>query len=98
MQNSSLISSPDKINPSFFKAVAPQPFRDSKDQQDTMEFGRSLLAEIEKKTKDSPLKGLIKELFSVEIEHRYECQTCKKVSINTEESLDIPLSFCKLFL
>ena len=85
----------DKIDPSFLKNVVPEPFRSNKDQQDTMEFGRTLLEDLAKKLKDSPLQGFIKNLFSVEIVHSYECQECRNASKNVEECLDIPLSFCK---
>ncbi len=87
----------DKIDPSFLKNLVPEPFRSNKAQQDTMEFGRSLLEDIEKRMKDSPLQGFIREIFNVEIIHSYHCLECGNVSKNLEESCDIPISFCKIY-
>lgn len=83
----------ERINPRFFKETVPEPFRSSVGQQDTMEFGLVLLDDIEKKTKDTPLSKLVKEMFTLEIVHRYTCQDCQSTSLNNEENLHIPLTF-----
>lgn len=93
MKANSTVPKPEKINPTFFKNTLPEPFCISHDQQDAMEFGRILLEDIEKKAKEIPLGKLIKELFTVEIVHRYHCQECGQSSVNSEESIHISLSF-----
>lgn len=93
MKANSTVPKPEKINPTFFKNTLPEPFCSSHDQQDAMEFGRVLLEDIEKKAKEIPLGKLIKELFTVEIVHRYQCQECGQSSVNSEESIHISLSF-----
>jgi len=94
MKKSAELGSLEQIKLSEFKKLMPEPFNSSKDQQDTIDFGRALLDDIEKKTKGSALEGLIEKLFTCEIAHRYECQECGNASENIDKAVDFPLSFC----
>lgn len=97
MKKSAEIGSKEQIDPREFKTTVPEPFRTLVEQQDAMDFGRALLDEMEKKTKDSPLQGLIEELFTCEIAHSYECQTCGNVSQNIDKAVEFSLSFCMYY-
>lgn len=55
----------EAINPNFFKAVLPDYFRESHAQQDTAEFGRAFLDQLEDSLKitENPVCCLDYEIF-----------------------------------
>lgn len=85
----------EPIDPSDLKSLMPEPFGSSKDQEDTMVFGRALLDDIEKRSRESPISDLIEKLFTSEISHRFDCQDCGNAPEAIEKAVEVPLSFSK---
>jgi uncharacterized UBP type Zn finger protein len=81
------------IYPAFFKAILPEFFRDTNAQQDSSEFGRVFLDQVEGWFKGAGEEDIIKKLFMGEMNASITCQDCQNRVEKVETYLDLGLHF-----
>ncbi len=85
----------EAITPTFLKATLPLHFKTSHAQEDSSEFGRFYLDDLEKSLAQTEERDLIKEMFTGEMISHITCQDCQTKYKKTEHFLDLSLNFGK---
>jgi len=83
----------EAITPTFLKATLPLHFKTSHAQEDSSEFGRFYLDDLEKSLAQTEERELIKEMFTGEVISNITCQDCQTKYKKTENFMDLSLNF-----
>lgn len=89
-----MLSEEEAVDPSSFKPCLPEPFSNSKTEQDAYEFLTRYLDCLENALKYSgEIKDLVDECFAGEHLYTYECAQCQKKFTQKQKFLNLNLGF-----